>query len=65
MDLLLPPQPRASGPKPPEPPKLEIKKDPRGLVAVQGAAGLGVGGAGGVAGFIFWTCCSPNPLTPC
>jgi hypothetical protein len=39
MDLLLPAQQRASGPKPPEPPRLEIKKDPRGLVTVQGEGG--------------------------
>ncbi|GBF96810.1 hypothetical protein Rsub_09666 [Raphidocelis subcapitata] len=37
MDLLLPAQPRASGPRAPEVPRLEIKKDPRGLVTVQGA----------------------------
>lgn len=40
MDLLLPAAPRGSGPRgAPEPPKLEIKKDPRGLVTVQGGRG--------------------------
>uniref|UniRef100_A0A7S0WQ45 Kinesin motor domain-containing protein n=1 Tax=Chlamydomonas leiostraca TaxID=1034604 RepID=A0A7S0WQ45_9CHLO len=38
MDLLLPPVPRGTKPgQAPEPPKLEIKKDPKGLVTVAGA----------------------------
>jgi hypothetical protein len=49
MDLLLPAQQRASGPRAQEPPKLEIKKDPRGLVTVQGAAR-------GQQGWRYWVC---------
>lgn len=36
MDLLLPPTPK-SNKNPPDPPKLEIKKDPKGMVTVAGA----------------------------
>jgi hypothetical protein len=48
MDLLLPAQQRASGPRAPEPPKLEIKKDPRGLVTVQGGSREGPQGRSGL-----------------
>lgn len=50
MDLLLPPQPKGRSVQPPDPPKLEIKKDPKGMVTVTGATVVEVTSAKWVRG---------------